>query len=361
MRALFVSHASPAAQLAQRAMSPLIGKVMRRQMDINPASAEIARAKSMAAMERLASEVRPSGYLRRSFHGRRSYGSGPAFTAGQTAGVSLQSRRAASGALRENQGISLDPSRVPMDAADLSAASRRVGRSRGDTRVSLGARWMAAGPRQSSGISSTGHRGKGGRKGAPDRTANRRRRNAAQTRSAILEAAERRLLAGGPDAIRLQEIAADAGISHPAILHHFGSREGLPEAMVLRGIARFQAQFLEGWPSAREPDIEGVLERFYEVASHRGMARMLAWLILTGESQRTMKPGLLEPAAERMHAGRVRRAHQEGRRPPELEESLFAATELLFSCSAIRCSARASAAQSASAEAPTAPAVSAAG
>jgi glutathione S-transferase len=41
----------------------LIGRVMRRQMDINPASAEIARAKTMAAMDRLASEVRPSGYL----------------------------------------------------------------------------------------------------------------------------------------------------------------------------------------------------------------------------------------------------------------------------------------------------------
>ena len=121
---------------------------------------------------------------------------------------------------------------------------------------------MAAGPRQSSGSSATGRC----RKGARDRTANRRRRNAAETRCAILEAAERRLLAGGPDAIRLQEIAADAGISHPAILHHFGSREGLVEAMVLRGIARLQAQFLEGWPSAREPDIEGVLERFYEVA-----------------------------------------------------------------------------------------------
>jgi AcrR family transcriptional regulator len=189
---------------------------------------------------------------------------------------------------------------------------------------------MAAGPRQSSGSSATGHPRKGGGKGARNRTANRRRRNAAETRSAILEAAERRLLAGGPDAIRLQEIAADAGISHPAILHHFGSREGLVEAMVLRGIARLQAQFLEGWPSAKEPDIEGVLERFYEVASHRGMARMLAWLILTGESHRTMKPGLLKPAAERMHAGRVRRAQKEGRRSPELEESLFAATELFI-------------------------------
>jgi len=165
---------------------------------------------------------------------------------------------------------------------------------------------------------------------ARKRTTIRRRRSAAETRSAILEAAERRLLDGGPDAIRLQEIAAAAGISHPAILHHFGSREGLVEAMVLRGIAGLQAQFLAGWPSAKEPDVEGVLERFYEVASHRGMARMLAWLILSGQSYRTMKTGLLKPAAERMHAGRVRRAQRDRRRPPELEDSLFAATHLFI-------------------------------
>jgi len=137
-------------------------------------------------------------------------------------------------------------------------------------------------------------------------------------------------LSAGPDAIRLQEIAADAGISHPAILHHFGSREGLVEAMVLRGIAGLQTQFLEGWPSAKEPDIEGVLERFYEVASHRGMARMLAWLILSGESYRTMKPGILAPAVEKMHAGRVRRALKEGRRSPKPEETMFAATQLFI-------------------------------
>ena len=157
----------------------------------------------------------------------------------------------------------------------------------------------------------------------------RRRRSAQETRSAILDAAERRLLGGGPEAIRLQEIAADAGISHPAILHHFGSREGLVEAMVLRGIERLQAQILDGWPSAKEPDIEGVLERFYEVASHRGMARILAWLILSGQGYRAMKPGVFKPSAERMHSGRARRAENEGRRTPELEETLFAAS-LIF-------------------------------
>jgi glutathione S-transferase len=63
VRALFVSHASPAAQLAQRAMSPLIGIVMRRQMNITPATAEVAREKTIAAMDRLAKELQPSGYL----------------------------------------------------------------------------------------------------------------------------------------------------------------------------------------------------------------------------------------------------------------------------------------------------------
>jgi hypothetical protein len=63
VRAAFMSHASTAAQLVHRAMSPLFGRLMRRQMDINPASAEIARAKTLAAMDRLAEQVRPSGYL----------------------------------------------------------------------------------------------------------------------------------------------------------------------------------------------------------------------------------------------------------------------------------------------------------
>jgi glutathione S-transferase len=63
VRACFISHASSAAQLAHRAMSPLIGTVMRRQMDINPASAEIARGKTLEAMDRVERELRPSGYL----------------------------------------------------------------------------------------------------------------------------------------------------------------------------------------------------------------------------------------------------------------------------------------------------------
>jgi AcrR family transcriptional regulator len=157
-----------------------------------------------------------------------------------------------------------------------------------------------------------------------------RRRNLAETRGAILDAAERRLIDGGPDAVRLEKIAADAGVSHPAILHHFGSRQGLVEAMVLNGLQKLQAQVLAGWPSAKEPDVEGTFERFYEIAAEQGVARMLAGLILMGRDFGAMGWNVFRPAAERLHAGRVRRAEREGTTVPELEDSLFAAAFLVI-------------------------------
>src|SRR5262245_59017473 len=70
------------------------------------------------------------------------------------------------------------------------------------------------------------------------------RRNAEEARTAILNAAEARLIEDGPAGIRLQAIAADVGISHPAVLHHFGSREALVEAVVARALASLDADLL---------------------------------------------------------------------------------------------------------------------
>ena len=49
----------------------------------------------------------------------------------------------------------------------------------------------------------------------------------------------------GPAGIRLQEVAADVGLSHPTVLHHFGSREGLVEAVVARALDSLHAGLLE--------------------------------------------------------------------------------------------------------------------
>ena len=52
------------------------------------------------------------------------------------------------------------------------------------------------------------------------------RRTKEEAQRVILDAAEERLANGGPEALRLQDIAADVGISHPAILHHFEAVTG---------------------------------------------------------------------------------------------------------------------------------------
>src|SRR5262245_66530593 len=70
------------------------------------------------------------------------------------------------------------------------------------------------------------------------------RRTPEEARRQILDAAERLLAAGGPEAIRLQDIARDVGISHPAILHHFGSRDGLTRALGERAVQRLTDDLL---------------------------------------------------------------------------------------------------------------------
>ena len=301
---------------------------MRRQIDINPASAEIARAKTMAAMDRLASEVRRqatwSAIVSRSLILRRR----PCFRRWSDRRNSRTKPRDRSGADRENQGIPLDPSRVPMDAADLSAASRRVGRShrececlpeQGGWRQDRDSQPAVARPASRKG----GGKGARGppRKSTPSKCRRDSQRNPRGRRAPSARRWSRRY----PPAGNRRRCRHLSSRHYPSLRQPRGPGRSDGPA----GIAQLQAQFLEGWPSAKEPDIEGVLERFYEVASHRGMARMLAWLILTGESHRTMNPGLLKPAAERC----TRAGFYERRRrttTPELEETMFAATELFI-------------------------------
>src|SRR5690349_14922747 len=75
---------------------------------------------------------------------------------------------------------------------------------------------------------------KAGKKGRAARSSTRR--SAEEAQRVILDAAESRLAQVGPAGLRLQEVAADAGIAHPTILHHFGSREGLIHAVVQRAL-----------------------------------------------------------------------------------------------------------------------------
>lgn len=112
----------------------------------------------------------------------------------------------------------------------------------------------------------------------------RRRLDAAAARELILNAAEARLVGVGPSGIRLQEVAADAGVSHPTVLHHFGSRELLVKAVITRSLKSIN-EALVGALNASGGDEEQlvtVMENLARTFECGGYARVILWLALEG-------------------------------------------------------------------------------
>jgi AcrR family transcriptional regulator len=157
----------------------------------------------------------------------------------------------------------------------------------------------------------------------------RRRRTAEEARHEILAAAQRRLAEGGPEAIRLQDIAHDLGISHPTILHHFESREGLMQALARSAIGALNTDVMR---AISEPDRgttpEAVLDRVFETLGESGHARLLAWAALTDGAQRRGRSEhpqqqTLRMLADAMHRRLGEEARAAGGRTPRREEADF--------------------------------------
>lgn len=71
----------------------------------------------------------------------------------------------------------------------------------------------------------------------PSAAAARGARRRERTRVAVLDAAEQLLSERSPDDIRIEEVAAEAGISPASVYVHFGTKEGLVAAVVQRLLA----------------------------------------------------------------------------------------------------------------------------
>jgi AcrR family transcriptional regulator len=148
----------------------------------------------------------------------------------------------------------------------------------------------------------------------------RRRRNAASARAAILDAAERQLVSAGPSGIRLQEVAADAGVSHPTVLHHFGTREGLVKAVVTRSLAEVNARLVNtiSRSTGDTAQVAAMLDGVFDALANGGRARVIMWLALEG--QRIEADARLSTIVEATHS--LRKAKHAGkRRPPPREDT----------------------------------------
>lgn len=147
----------------------------------------------------------------------------------------------------------------------------------------------------------------------------RRRRTAGEARHAILKAAERRLVDGGPDAVRFQVVARDVGLTDAAVHHHFGSREGLLEELLRfagRRLKRDLEAATERW-NAESLDLAELADRIATTYDELGYARLTAWMALAG--WQPTGAGMYTPLAETIHAARAKR----GGEAPSVEDTLF--------------------------------------
>lgn len=161
------------------------------------------------------------------------------------------------------------------------------------------------------------------------RETKRIRRSAEEARRLILDAAEERLASQGPEGIRLQDIARDVGISHPAILHHFESREGLVRALIARTSIQLREKILATLETkAEDEDLEAndIISNVFEALSDRGTARLLSWMLLTGrKAEDKASSSLVTEVAGELHKKREQSAEKNHRAAPDAEDTLFLA------------------------------------
>lgn len=111
------------------------------------------------------------------------------------------------------------------------------------------------------------------------------RRSPEAARENILAAAERLLIRQGPQALKLADVAAEAGVANASVLHHFGSIDDVQTALMERMVADLVARVLAISEVGDEPSPGGA-QTLFDAFEAPGVARLAAWLEMTGEAKR---------------------------------------------------------------------------
>ncbi len=152
----------------------------------------------------------------------------------------------------------------------------------------------------------------------------RRRLPAADARRTILEAAERLLIDGGPDAVRVQAVARELDITDAAVHYHFGSRVGLMDALLRSAGRRLRQEVtaaVADW-DADALDVRRLVDLLAETYERKGYARLALWLSMAG--WRPKGAGMFKELSEAVHAGRTARARRAGTRVPDAADTMHA-------------------------------------
>jgi AcrR family transcriptional regulator len=116
----------------------------------------------------------------------------------------------------------------------------------------------------------------------------RLRRTSEGAQDNILAAAEKILVESGPQNLKLVEVARRAGVVNATVLHHFGSIDGVQAALMTRMIADLVSRILAVTDQVTDPAAFATqsTEALFDAFEAKPVARLAAWLELTGESRR---------------------------------------------------------------------------
>ena len=109
----------------------------------------------------------------------------------------------------------------------------------------------------------------------------------------------------GPAGLRLQEVAEVAGVSHPTILHHFESREGLIRAVHQRSVGQLRETLTAAMTGA-DASIQPVAATF--AAFREGLAQRMLWILQSGPPAAGGAMPIFEEMVDHLHAIRTRLA-----------------------------------------------------
>jgi AcrR family transcriptional regulator len=136
--------------------------------------------------------------------------------------------------------------------------------------------------------------------------ARRVRHSPEEARRLILETAQALIARTGPEGLRLQDIAAQAGISHPLILHHFKSRAGLVRALTREAAAEFKDRLVAAMAQPQS-STEELIDRVFG-AFAGGLAQRLAWLAMMDPEGEAAEPATVQrEIADTLHPAAGRR------------------------------------------------------
>lgn len=123
--------------------------------------------------------------------------------------------------------------------------------------------------------------------------------------------------------MRMKVIADEIGITDAAVHYHFGSRDGLLEALLKycgRQIKEELSRAIEHW-DRNTFDVGELTTILDDTFRRHAVGQLAMWMRVTGWRPRGQ--GMLREHAESIHDARSDRARAAGQPDPELEDTLF--------------------------------------